>query len=731
MGSQTMIRIGRRGLLPVLQAVGVVAFAALTTLPAVAVWPDAAALLLVALSQALVLVELRPRLMTAEGPQRRLWRLLVVALAMLSLSMIFEAGSIVLQAAMPPTPSLGDLLRLAGFLAAAASLSTVPVSDDPRFGRLRDLLEVVLIVLGAFVLFWLTIVRPALDVGIGDLVMILWAALAPAFDWVLALLGLRLALLSETARGRRMYAYLGLAFALRLTTDLAFGYASLSPARMPGSILHLGWMLTPLALLVSARQAAHGPIAKVEQASGPKSRRRKLAGRLAAILPAFLTYLIAGSTLADWWLTRQVSWLGVAATAGLGLLLVARQGVIAGQAETRQYASLVQGAADLAFVADEHGKLLLTNPALRHAVGLSARIEPGESLSNFLPQAEAGELIERAIPDGWSGETELIRPDGTRLPVALSLRPVYDERRDAPLLAATAHDLTDLKAREDELRAALDEVAAARLALENLNRSLEAKVRHRTQELAETVADLQRVNEELKELDRLKSEFVTLVSHELRGPLTNIRSGVELALKRGVDLAVTVDDTLALVASETERLVSFVEIILDLSALEAGRFPLTLEPVPIPVLARAVANRFPADAGARRIHLELEADLPDTLGDERAITSVLFHLIDNALKYAPASPVRVIARRQADTLRVAVVDDGPGIPPDEREAVFDRFHRLDSSDAREVYGHGLGLYLSRRLLEAMGGGIEAIEAESGGAEVAFWLPLAVVRSPLP
>ena len=706
-----------------LQVAGVIAFAALTLLPIAGVWPHAAALLLVILVHALVLAEVRPRLNTADGPQGRLWRLLVVAIVMLSLAHAYEAASILLAERMPLTPSVADLLRLAGLLAAGASLSQVPVSEDPRFGRLRDLLEVALIVAGGFILFWLTVVRPALDVGIGDLVMILWAAIAPASDWVLALLGLRLALLTDVAHQRRMYAYLGLAFALRLVTDLAFGYSSLLPTRMPGSILHLGWMLAPMALLLSARQAADRQTAASSQPASSISRRRKLAARMAAILPAFLAYLIAGTTLADWWLTRQVNWLGVAAAGGLGLLLVARQGVIAGQAETRQYATLVHGAADLAFVCDEHGQLLLTNPALRRAVGLSARAEAGESLADFLPQAEVRRLIERALPSGWSGEIELVRGDGSRLPVALSLRPVYDERRDALLLAATAHDLTALMAREGQLRAALDEVAAARQALESLNQSLEAKVRHRTQELAETVADLQRLNDELKELDRLKSEFVTLVSHELRGPLTNIRSGVELALKRGEELPASVDDTLSLVASETERLVSFVEIILDLSALEAGRFPLTLEPVPIPVLARAVANRFPAEAGAKRIRLELSPDLPDILGDERAIMSVLFHLIDNALKYAPDSPVEVRARRQDDSLRVAVVDQGPGIPAEARQAVFDRFHRLDSSDAREVYGHGLGLYLSRRLLEAMGGGIEALESEPGGAEVAFWLPL--------
>jgi len=120
--------------------------------------------------------------------------------------------------------------------------------------------------------------------------------------------------------------------------------------------------------------------------------------------------------------------------------------------------------------------------------------------------------------------------------------------------------------------------------------------------------------------------------------------------------------------------------------------------------------------------LSLPADLPAVRADERALVSVLFHLVDNAMKYAPDGEVVIEAQAEAENVLIAVRDAGPGIPEAERERVFEVFHRLDARDSREVYGHGLGLHLVRKLLEAMGGGIRAEGAPGGGARLVCWLP---------
>jgi two-component system sensor histidine kinase KdpD len=185
---------------------------------------------------------------------------------------------------------------------------------------------------------------------------------------------------------------------------------------------------------------------------------------------------------------------------------------------------------------------------------------------------------------------------------------------------------------------------------------------------------------------------------------------------------------LHLIQEETVRLGTFVEAILDLSALDAGRFPLRLAPLDFASAARSALDRFAAVPGGDRIQLDLADDLPEVVADDRAIGSVLNHLLDNALKYAPQGPIELGARSDGDRLAAWVRDFGPGIPEADREKVFDRFHRLDTSDAREIYGHGLGLHLVRRLLEAMGGTIRAEPADGGGARLIFWLPAAAKPS---
>jgi signal transduction histidine kinase len=326
-----------------------------------------------------------------------------------------------------------------------------------------------------------------------------------------------------------------------------------------------------------------------------------------------------------------------------------------------------------------------------------------------------------AEESGWAGEVEFNRDDGSKFPAALSLRPVQDERYTRPLLAGTAHDLTEIKQREDELRLTLKRLSEARADLQALNIDLERKVEERTRQLLTTVASLERLNDQLQELDRLKSEFVTLVSHELRAPLTNISTGVEYLL-RSDGLGGDTKDSLALVQQEIDRLSGFVEDILDLSALEAGRFPLDPTPLDYVQLVREVLARFSLTRDRERIVTRIPPDLPGAIGDRRATTNVIFHLIDNAIKYAPDGEICISAQDDADHVYLVVTDSGPGIPVEEQEQVFNMFHRLDNQDSKEVYGYGLGLYMARQLMLAQGGEIKVRESPAQGTEFTIGLP---------
>jgi signal transduction histidine kinase len=331
--------------------------------------------------------------------------------------------------------------------------------------------------------------------------------------------------------------------------------------------------------------------------------------------------------------------------------------------------------------------------------------------------------VDKASENGWSGELTFRRKDGSTFPAALSLRPIEDERKSKVLLAGTAHDLTQVKERENALHEALRQVAAARAELEGLNLALEEKVEHRTQELEQTVKDLARLNRELKELDTLKTEFVALVSHELRAPLTNISAGIELILSGHPKMKPKTSDSLELVQAEIKRLSQLVDTILDISSLEAGRFPLDLRSVVVDEIAKRVFGQYADGDRAARLVIRIPDDLSPALADEHAVESIFQHLLDNALKYASEGEIVLEGWSDENYLWIAVDDGGTGIPEHERERIFDMFHRLDTRDDRDVYGYGLGLSMVKRLLEAMQGGIRVEESQRGGARFIFWLPL--------
>jgi PAS domain S-box-containing protein len=656
----------------------------------------------------------------ADHPANRAWRFLGACWLLAAVSGVLVLSVWILRGVLPPIPSLSDLFLLAGYCSALWGLASYSSFLQEGFGRLRGWLDVTILIVAVIGLSWLALVQPVLAAGIVPSIQVFWAMLWPSLDLCLLVLILRAALLARAGPERRSLGLLGLAGAAALAWHLVASFSVLTGETTLTSRIAVFSMAA--ALLASGAAVQAGRIGPSSAASG---RPRTRAASAEAFLPIAFTYLVVGFTAVDAWLQGNVDQLGMGISIALMLLLFARQGVVAGQSEMRQYAALVDGAADMAFICQPGGKITLGNPSFAAALRRSTAKMAGLRLQDVLEaEVDSRAILDQAANSSWQGEVQLRRSDGSAFPARLSLRPVLLERQRRPVLAASAVDLTLVKERERLLRSALDDVAAARAELEILNRGLEVKVEARTEELRRTVEDLDRLNRELLELDRLKSEFVTLVSHELRAPLTNIRAGVELLLPEDAGMPAAAHDSLQLILDETERLGEFVGAILDLSALEAGRFPLTLETVDLRLQALAAAERFRTVEDYGRIVVRLESDLPYVLADERALASVLYHLLDNAVKYAPLGEILLEAEAQPGRLLASISDHGPGIPESDREQVFDMFHRLDTSDAQEVYGHGLGLHLVRRLLAAMGGAVWAEEADGGGARLVFWLPLA-------
>jgi signal transduction histidine kinase len=244
--------------------------------------------------------------------------------------------------------------------------------------------------------------------------------------------------------------------------------------------------------------------------------------------------------------------------------------------------------------------------------------------------------------------------------------------------------------------------------------------------VAERTADLARALEKLRGVDRLKSDIIANLSHELRTPLLHMKGYIDL-LAEGAMGALTPKQAEGLgVAQEAvERLESVVEDIVDFNSLHEKR--LALEPVYLPDVCRNVIHASSVSASRRRasVALALAPGVPQVLADRLALTRVLRHLLENAIKFGPANQlVQMEAEKAGRNVRVTVRDQGPGLAEEELDRVFDVFYQADGSATRKAGGLGLGLALVKRLVEAHGSEIQ-VESELGRGS-SFWFELAAV-----
>ena len=270
---------------------------------------------------------------------------------------------------------------------------------------------------------------------------------------------------------------------------------------------------------------------------------------------------------------------------------------------------------------------------------------------------------------------------------------------------------------------------ATAAALETMNRSLEAMVDDRTRHLEAATAQLAAANDDLRQLDRMKSEFVSLVSHQLRAPLTNINGALEIVAQDADRLPASSRRTLQILTLESQRLSRLIQTILDVSRIESGRLNLRLGAVALePLLARSCASTLEAEPD-RPLALSVPAALPPAWADEMLVEEVVRNLLENAIHYSrPGTPIDVVASLDTTSISVAIADHGPGVPPDDQDQIFRSFHRLGDAETT-TKGYGLGLYFADKLISALGGsiGVESPiwpDPHEPGARFTFTLPIA-------
>jgi PAS domain S-box-containing protein len=238
-----------------------------------------------------------------------------------------------------------------------------------------------------------------------------------------------------------------------------------------------------------------------------------------------------------------------------------------------------------------------------------------------------------------------------------------------------------------------------------------------------------RVEEAEKELMQMKDDFIANVSHELRTPLASIRGYLELFLKGKVKDPAVQQEFLTRAAQDADRLTALVNDLLDLSRLEAGRFQLELEEVDMSALITETLQSLEGLAGEKGISIMRQSSPKTPLlvkADRRRLQQVLVNLVGNAIKFSePNRPILVTGEAAKDLVTIKVTDQGPGIPAEALPRLFDKFYQVHSSTKRAGGGAGLGLHISKQIVEAHGGQI-GVESELGeGSTFYFTLPMQI------
>lgn len=346
-------------------------------------------------------------------------------------------------------------------------------------------------------------------------------------------------------------------------------------------------------------------------------------------------------------------------------------------------------------------------------------------LSALAPFVAADAVHVLESPDEVVALTSRTRPDLAIVDVSL---PGVSASTIERLRTAPGHEglYLVLVTREDQLGPLM---AEARQCADDLLLSpfsdLELRARVRMA-FSRVLARHQRLTQarELEDLTHRQREFLSVVSHEIRTPLSAIMSSANILRRYGRERPDSVEKFSTVIQQEGRRLTRLINNLLDLAKIEAGEVEWKLAPTPLGEMLGLLRDSFAALVGERS--LELAVDAPEPLGDvvldRDKVIQVLVNLLSNAVKHSPEGSTVTLRclPQQGGAVRFEVEDQGRGIPPGQEERIFERFQQLEVGDERT--GTGLGLTISREIVERHGGRIRASAAAGGGALLVVELP---------
>jgi two-component system phosphate regulon sensor histidine kinase PhoR len=228
----------------------------------------------------------------------------------------------------------------------------------------------------------------------------------------------------------------------------------------------------------------------------------------------------------------------------------------------------------------------------------------------------------------------------------------------------------------------------------------------------------------LKQLERQREEFVANVSHELRTPLSLIKGYVETLLDGARNDPEVAERFLKIIERNTQRLDLLIQDLLTISALESGSLNLSLQPIAMRQMVDRIFTHLNSKAEAKNVHLVNEMPALNANGDVNRLDQVLANLVDNAIKYGRVQGIVRVGGKKLDDgrLELFVQDDGPGIPPEAIDRVFERFYRVDKARSRDQGGTGLGLSIVKHIVQSHGGEVWAKSDPNKSTTFFFTLP---------
>jgi PAS domain S-box-containing protein len=372
------------------------------------------------------------------------------------------------------------------------------------------------------------------------------------------------------------------------------------------------------------------------------------------------------------------------------------------------FSLLVASVVDYAiFVLDPTGRIATWNVGAARIKGYRAEEIIGQHFSRFYPleDIDAGkpamELREAAARARFEDEGWRIRKDGSRFWANVVITALRDSAGRLVGFAKVTRDLTERKRAEEE-RVRLAHEQAARV---------------------EAEAAL-----------RARDEFLSIASHELRTPLTPLQLQVQLlvhSLRTGGLTSLPPERLGAILESaerQTKRFALLIDQLLDLSRIAAGRFPLELEEVDLAEAVRSVVARFESEFARSGSSLTLALDGP-VVGrwDRLRLEQVVTNLLSNAIKYGAGEPIELRVEGEGEMVRLVVRDQGIGIAAEDQARIFERFERAASE--RHYAGLGMGLYITRQILEAHGGSVRVASAPGAGSTFTVEVPLRRAEEP--